>query len=142
MLVAQGLGEPLRLAQVREDAVILQPLPESMAQAKADIDRLLVARATLGEMLHGYQRLLEARHRLPTGRACHRLVARLAAVGDGLVPHLAPQGMVRQPFDLIGQAVAIRASRWPPQCRAWRVRRRSWRMVPYATSCVRACLKV
>ena len=48
-------------------------------------------------------------------RACskvgHRLAERgavvgpgtgLLAVGDGLVPHLAPQGMVRQAFDLLG----------------------------------------
>ena len=30
------------------------------------------------------------------------LVAGLLAEGDGLVPHLAPQGMVRQAFDLLG----------------------------------------
>jgi hypothetical protein len=107
VLVAQGLGEPLRLAQIREDATMLEPLPEGMAQAKVDIDRLLVARAPLGEMLQGHQRLLEARPRFPTGRACHRLVARLAAIGDGLVPHLAPQGMTRQPFHLVGEPVGI-----------------------------------
>ena len=86
---------------------MLEPLREGMTQAKADIDGLLVALATLGEMLQGHQRLLEARHRLPTGRACQRLVARLAAVGDGLVPHLAPQGVVRQPFHLVGEPVGI-----------------------------------
>ena len=78
-----------------------------MAQAKADVDGLLVALATLGEMRQGHQRLLEARHRLPTGRACHRLVAGLAAVGHGFVPHLAPQGMVRQPFHLVGEPVGL-----------------------------------
>jgi len=78
VLVAQGLGEPLRLAQVREDTVILEPLPESMAQAKADVDGLLVARAPLGEMLNGHQRLLEAHNRLSTSRARQRLVTRLA----------------------------------------------------------------
>ena len=29
----------------------------------------------------------------------------LPAVGQGLVPHLAPQGMVRQPLDLVVHAV-------------------------------------
>ena len=29
----------------------------------------------------------------------------LPAVRQGLVPHLTPQGMVRQPFDLLGHAV-------------------------------------
>ena len=107
ILVAQGLGEPLRLAQIREDAITLSPLIEGMAQAKADIDGLLVTFATLGEVRQGPQRLLQARHRLPSGRAGHRLVARLAAVGDGLVPHLTPQGMVGQPFHLVGEPVGI-----------------------------------
>jgi hypothetical protein len=90
-----------------EDVVTLSPLTEGMAQAKADIDGLLVAFASLGEVRQSRQRLLEARPRFSTGRACQRLVARLAAVGDGLVPHLAPQGMVRQPFHLVGEPVGI-----------------------------------
>ena len=58
--VAHGLREPLRLAQIREDAVILAQRPEGITQAKADVNGLLVARATLREMRHGHQRLLEA----------------------------------------------------------------------------------
>src|SRR5262245_61321279 len=86
---------------------MLEPLPEGIAQPKTDINGLLMARATFRELLHGPQRLLEAHHRLPTGRARHRLVTRLAQVDDGLVPHLTPQGMVRQPFHLVGEPVGI-----------------------------------
>ena len=106
MLVAQGLGEPLRLAQIREDAAMLEPLPEGITQAKADINRLLVALAPSGRC----SRATSACSKHATAsrlaeRQC--LVARLAAVGDGLVPHLAPQGMVRQPFHLVGEPVGI-----------------------------------
>ena len=48
------------------------------------------------------ERLLEAPHGLTVGRPRHSLLPRLPAVRQGLVPHLAPQGMVRQPFDLLG----------------------------------------
>jgi hypothetical protein len=51
-------------------------------------------------MLQGHQRLLEARHGLS-------FLPGLAAIGQGLVPHLAPQGMVRQPFHLVGEPVSL-----------------------------------
>jgi hypothetical protein len=58
-------------------------------------------------MLQGHQRLLEARHGLAGGRACLSFLPGLAAIGQGLVPHLAPQGMVRQPFHLVGEPVSL-----------------------------------
>ena len=57
-------------------------------------------------MREGAERLLEVPHGLAVGRPRHGLLPRLPAVGQGLVPHLAPQGMVGQPFDLLGQPVA------------------------------------
>ena len=48
-------------------------------------------------MLQGHQRLLVAHHRLAVGRAVLGFVPRLAAIGQGFVPDLAPQGMLRQP---------------------------------------------
>ena len=53
-------------------------------------------------MREGTERLLEGPHRLAVGRARQGLLPRLPAVRQGLVPHLPPQGMVRQPFDLLG----------------------------------------
>ena len=60
-----------------------------------------------GEMLQRLQRLLKVRHRLTVCRMGHSLDPSLAAGGHGLVPHLAPQGVVRQPVDLLGQPVGI-----------------------------------
>ena len=53
----------------------------------------------------GAERLLEGLHGLAIGRPCHGLLPRLPAVRQGLVPHLASQGMMRQAFDLLGHPV-------------------------------------
>ena len=53
-------------------------------------------------MREGTERLLEGPHGLAVGRPRHGLLPRLPAVRQGLVPHLPPQGMVGQPFDLLG----------------------------------------
>ena len=51
------------------------------------------------------QRLLKIRHGLTVGRSRHGLLSCLPAICQGLVPHFAPQGMVGQVLDLLGQAV-------------------------------------
>ena len=106
-LIAQRLGEGLGLAQVFEDRPVISERKERIAQVEAQIDGLLDGVTTVREMLQRTQRLLEARHRLAVGRARHRLGPGLPAVAQGLVPHLAPQGMVGQPFDLLAQPVGI-----------------------------------
>ena len=58
-----------------------------------------------GRCCEGAERLLEVPHRLAVGRPRHGLLPRLPAVRQGLVPHLAPQGMVGQAFDLLGHPV-------------------------------------
>ena len=57
-------------------------------------------------MREGCQGLLEVSHGLAVGRARQSLLPRLPAVRQGLVPHLAPQGMMRQPVDLLGYPVS------------------------------------
>ena len=56
-------------------------------------------------MQEGTERLLEVPHGLAVGRPCQGLLPRLPAVCQGLVPHLAPQGMMGQAFDLLGHPV-------------------------------------
>ena len=56
-------------------------------------------------MREGLEGLLEGGHRLAERGAVLGPGASLLAVGHGLVPHLAPQGMVRQAFDLLGHPV-------------------------------------
>ena len=56
----------------------------------------------LGQVREGLEGLLEGGHRLAERGAVVGPGAGLLAVGHGLVPHLAPQGMVRQAFDLLG----------------------------------------
>ena len=59
----------------------------------------------LGQVREGLEGLLEGGHRLAERGAVVGPGAGLLAVGHGLVPHLAPQGMVRQAFDLLGHPV-------------------------------------
>ena len=56
-------------------------------------------------MREGTERLLEVPYGLTVGRPRHGLVPGLSAVRQCLAPHRPPHGMVRQPFDLFGEAV-------------------------------------
>ena len=56
-------------------------------------------------MREGTERLLEVSYGLAVGRPCQGLLPRLPEVRQGLVPHLPPQGMVGQAFDLLGHPV-------------------------------------
>ena len=52
--------------------------------------------AVLGQVCEDLESLLEGSHRLAERGTVVAPGASLLAVGDGFVPHLAPQGMVRQ----------------------------------------------
>jgi len=74
-------------------------------QREAEIDGQRPGLTGLGQVREDLESLLEGGHRLAkrgvvAGPGAGRLV-----VGAGLVPHLAPQGMVRQAFDLLGHPV-------------------------------------
>ena len=58
-----------------------------------------------GRCGEGAERLLEVPHGLAVGRPRQGLLPRLPAVRQGLGPHLPPQGMMGQPFDLLGHPV-------------------------------------
>jgi hypothetical protein len=53
-------------------------------------------------VIEGLEGLLKGGHCLAERGAVEGPGAGLLAVGDGLIPYLAPQGMVRQAFDLLG----------------------------------------
>jgi hypothetical protein len=71
-------------------------------EVTAHIDGLLQRGAVWREVGHGLQRLFPVSYGFPIRRPDERLGARLLAVGEGLVPHLAAQGMMRQAVDLLG----------------------------------------
>jgi hypothetical protein len=102
----RGLREGLGLAQQGQDAPIVTQRPERRAQGDAEIDGLLACVALLRQMREGTERLLEGPHGLTVGRSCHGFLSRLPTVYQGLGPHLAPEGMVGQPFHLLGHLVS------------------------------------
>ena len=102
---------------------------ERRAQGKPEVDGLLARVARLRQMRENTERLLEIPHGLAVGRPRHGLLPGLPAVGQGLGPHLTPQGMVRQPFDLFCQASRSGASS-ASTMRACSTRRRSCKRLP------------
>src|SRR5262249_10749115 len=56
-------------------------------------------------MWEGAERLLEVPHGLAVDRPRHGLLSSLPEVHQGLVPHFARQGGMRQAFDLLSHAV-------------------------------------
>jgi hypothetical protein len=96
-LSSQGLG----LAQQGEVPPIFSQSEQRASQCEADLDGQHPGIAVLGQVRQGLEGLLEGGHRLTECGAVKGPGAGLLAVGHGLVPHLAPQGMVRQAFDLL-----------------------------------------
>src|SRR5262249_32266365 len=84
---------------------MLSERQERIAEAEAEIDGLLACVLMLREMLKRHQRLLEVLDRLPVGRTRRGLGTGLTKVTQGLAPHLAPEGMVREAFSLFIQAL-------------------------------------
>ena len=95
-------GQGLGLAQQGEAPPMLSQRAQHAYQNEADIEGQPPGVAVLGQVRQGLEGLLEGGHRLTEGGAVVGRDTSLLAVGDGLVPHLAPHGMVRQAFDLLG----------------------------------------
>src|SRR5215475_14211588 len=78
-----------------------------MPQVESEVDGLLLRGAALREMPEGCQGLLEVHYSLSESRTRECLDTGLPTVRHGLVPDLAPQGMMGQPCHLLGQPVGI-----------------------------------
>ena len=103
--VVERPGQGLGLAQQGEAPPILSQCAQRACHSEAEIDGQHPGVAVLGQVREGLEGLVEVGHRLAERGAVVGPGAGLLAVGHGLVPHLAPQGMVRQAFDLLGHPV-------------------------------------
>ena len=100
--IVERPGQGLGLAQQGEAPSMLSQSAQRASQRKAEIDGPPQVSPSVGQVREGLEGLLEGGDRLAEGGAVIGPGASLLAVGDGLVPHLAPHGMVRQAFDLLG----------------------------------------
>ena len=100
--VVERPGQGLGLAQQGQAPPILSHCAQRDSQSEAEIDGQHPGVAVLGQVREGLEGLLEGGHRLAERGAVAGPGPGLLAVGDGLGPHLPPQGMVRQAFDLLG----------------------------------------
>src|SRR5262249_22351856 len=106
-LVGEGGSEGGSLAAMLERLPDVTELPEHIPEIDAEVDGLLLRGAALREMREGGQGLLDARYSLVWGGPRHSLGPSLPPVRDGLVPHLTLEGMLGQPFRLLGETVGI-----------------------------------
>ena len=96
-----------RPASVRHSrsSIRLAERKERRPKLQANVDGLLGPLAATRHVLEGVQRLLELLGGLAIRGAAVGLGARLAQVPHGLLPRLAADGVVREPLDLLGQAL-------------------------------------
>jgi hypothetical protein len=105
MLVAELGRQLLGVAKMTKLRVRLSQGVERDARLEVKVDLLLQSLRGLRQMRGYGQRFLERRRGRTIGRPTERLGARLTEVGDRLLPHLAPDGVVREPLDLLAQAI-------------------------------------
>jgi hypothetical protein len=95
-------GQDFGLAQQSEAPSILPQFDQREIQSEAELEGQHPGVTLLGQLCEGLEGLVEIGHGLTERGAVVGLGAGLLAVGHGFVPHLTPQGMVRQAFDRLG----------------------------------------
>src|SRR5215217_3256959 len=106
-LIRQRGGERFGFSQAVPDPLVLRERHERVTQFYPDIDGLLAGLTTEGELPNGLQRLLQVRYHLPARRAGYRPCGRLAQIRHRLRPALAAERVVREPLDVLGQAIRV-----------------------------------
>ena len=107
MQIPERSGQGLGLAEVVEQPLDLAEAVERDLKIEPEVDGLLARLGALGQMRQGAEGLLEAAHGLPVRGSRHGLGGGLAEVRHGLRPHLAPQGVLRQPLDLLAESIGV-----------------------------------
>jgi hypothetical protein len=101
-LVLEHPGPSLGLAQQGEALLVRSQWLQHASQREAELDGQHPGVAGLGQVREGLEGLLERGQRFAERGAVVGSSTGLLAVGHGLVPHLPPQRMVRQAFNLLG----------------------------------------
>ncbi len=107
MRIPERSGQGLGLAEVVEQPLDLAEADERSLEFEPEVDGLLARLGALGQMPQGAEGLLEAAHGLPVGGARDGLGGGLAQVRHGLRPHLPPQGVLREPLDVLAEAIGV-----------------------------------
>ncbi len=103
--IVERPGQVLGLTQQGAAPPMLSQCVQRFIQSEAELEGQHPGVAVLGQVLEGLEGLLEGGHRLAERGAVPGPGTGLLAAGHGLGPHLAPHGMVRQAFHLLGRPV-------------------------------------
>jgi hypothetical protein len=106
-LVSDGLREGFGLVEEGPDPSWLAEREERVAEVEADVEGLGDPVGMLWQPPERLERLLEARGRLAMGRAHKDLGASLTQIAHRLVPDLALPRVVRQPLDVLDEAIGM-----------------------------------
>jgi hypothetical protein len=106
-LVAELFGERLGIEEVVKRSPWFAERDEAVTKVEPKLDASIQRRAALGQASEGDQSLLEVPSRLAISRSGRRLGPALMKVSDRLVPCLAVNRVVGQPFNVFGQPVGI-----------------------------------
>src|SRR5215510_1327446 len=105
--VSDALGERQLLVQLVPHPVDGPEREQGPSERAPKVDRSCDGVAALRQVAERLERLLETRQRLPVGGMPMRPVARLLREGHGLVPSLAPEGVMGQAVDVLRQAAGV-----------------------------------
>ena len=101
------LGQPAGLGEALQDLIRSAERKERRPELQPNVDGVLGPLPAAGHVLEGVQRLLELLGGLAIRGAAVGPGARLAKVRHRLLPRLAADGVVREPLDLLGQALGV-----------------------------------
>jgi hypothetical protein len=103
--IVQPLGKGFGGTQVVEELRLFAEWEQGIMQVSTQVNGLFERIATFGEMRQGSQCLLKTRHGFAVRRTGGRSGPGLTAVGQSLLPHLAPYSMVGQAVHLLTQSI-------------------------------------
>ena len=106
-VVGQCFGEGLGLAQALQHPPVLAELAQHRPQLEADLEALLERGRALRQRREHPQRLLEPAPGFRERRPRRRLESGLPEIGHRLLPHLAAEGVMGEPLDLLAEAIPV-----------------------------------
>jgi len=105
VLIAKPPGEHLRLVEVITYSCQITEGVECVTQVYMDVGGQLGRGPGLGQTTESHERLLQVRNCLAVGAPRHGPNPRLAEIGYRFLPQLPTQGVMGQPFRLLGDAL-------------------------------------
>src|SRR6266487_1738246 len=107
-VVVQPLSQGLGLAQALQHPAAFTENTQHWPQLEPDIEALLHGGRALGQRLEGTQCLLEEGEGFSRRGPRVRFESCLPEIVDRLLPQFAPEGVIREPLDVLAEPLAVK----------------------------------